>query len=951
MDSRKSCATSKHNKVGLIITHKSAYRALRFAPNMNALVVSITLLTVIANNIAQCHVQQSQQADHLKPSVKHKTNQTLVGTSPTPNHSTLRREASLVADVVASNKYVATASAAIDGDVNSLPSRDTNKAPEANDNEPIIKQDISDDSESLNNNKKQNTNGNYRTTTTTSFSEAIQRSYGRVNRMRAYHLDLHSYRKAALYSGDPSYVDSNDPQHVQRCRIHLSHFHNLLSSFKKSDPLDYKNSMASIRLADTFGRPESGLLLGNQFWLGSYESCLDLKLSNPFYNDFAYVQTTTEGQFYYSKSNQDHISKAANSFVLYNESATLNTQYCIGLAQFPDWNPQDTKITIRIGLCLPETCTSSMLNNNEDLFHVVESMVLMNNFEAPFDKLKVRSIYCLPHETSEARKLSTSGILYVTLVGAILVTVIVSTFYDYFDQRIPDNLKLIQQEHAQERSWRRVVVESFSLIRNYEKYATLNQSDESNVVTELNEDGEPIYRFNKTIFFNSIAAIKCIGLLWIIAAHTFLVSPIPSRNLVTMDKLTSTYLANVFLTSHLMVDTFFTISGLIASYLIFKSGIEHYKLKHWVTMTIHRYWRLTPVYLMTYWFTKSLGQHMSTGPLWDYGTAAQSPRLQCTNESWWVAILHLSDFKSPKDHCVPFAWFTANNFKFWLVTPFFLLMIAKSMRFGYRITIGTVVANIILVIFLAMSSSVDMKSVIEFRPESADDMLNTMGQVYTRPYSRIGAYLIGLLAGHMIYRVDVSQSEIKISKNTKIVIWTLFSATIAVLTFIFKLVGGVQLEDSMIPWVFSISSSLIRPLWALCTCWFIYALAIGQARWISKFLNADFWRYLVKLSFCAYLLQGEVIASMYLNQIHSGVYTYSDVVLRPILTIVTTIFVSFLVVLLLEYPLTGIEELILPKKRTVSKSTQAHSVPTTKEENPLPLNAKMISKEEKLKCS
>lgn len=939
-----------------LLTHKSAYRVFGVAMNMNAAVISVTLIAVFANNIAQCQLQaqQKQPSQHSEqPNLvnsKHKTNssQLVGGTSSHHSHKTLRQEASIVADVVTSNKIVA---AVVSSD-SSLPvSVDNKQAPDITiDNEAIIKQDICDNNNNNKSNKKQSTNDNYHSSTV-SFSDAILRAYGRVNRMRAYHLDLHSYRPDALYSGDPSFVDSNDLHHVQRCRRHLGHFYNLIKSFKESDPLDYKNSMDSIRLVDTFGRPDTGLLLGNQFWLGSYESCIDLKLSNPFHNDLGYVQSATSEQFYYNKNEQDS-KTTANTFVLYNESSTLDTQYCMGLTQFPDWNPQDTKLTIRVGLCLPDTCTSSMLNSNEDLFQMVESMALMNNFEKPFDKLKLRSVYCLPHETSDARKLDASGILYIALVSTILIVVIVSTVYDYFDQRIPDNLKLIQQqENAQQRSWRRVVVESFSLIRNYEKFVTLNQSGNTNAVTEVGEDGEPVHRFNKSTFFNVIAAIKCIGLLWIIAAHTFLVSPIPSRNLVAMDKLTTTYVANLFLTSHLMVDTFFTISGLIASYLIFKADISKYKLGNWIIMTIHRYWRLTPVYLLTYWFTKSIGQYVNSGPLWDYGTAAQSPRLQCSNESWLVALLHLSDFKSPKDHCVPFAWFTANNFKFWLVTPFFLVMIAKSMRFGYRVTIGTIVANIMLVIVLAMSSSVDMKAVLEFRPESADDMLNTMGQVYTRPYSRIGAYLIGLLAGHMIYRVDVSQSEVKISKNTKIIIWTLCSATIIVLTFIFKLVGGVEIEDSMIPWVFSISSSLIRPLWALCTCWFIYALAIGQARWISNFLTADIWRYLVKLSFSAYLLQGEVIASMYLNHTHSGIITYSDVVLRPIVTIVMTIFVSFLVVLLFEYPMTGIEELILPVKSVANKSTQDQSVPSAKEQDKPMSRAKMIPRQERLKCS
>lgn len=930
-------------------THKSCHRQIeskmKFSIPAKKLVFSIALISIVitVDNVSHCQKIEAQAASdqaNTRPTTTKHQQQKSRGNNQSQYHH--HHKATIPNDHLASNADRDDCLPIITNSKSHDQQNCLNRITKGNKRQQQVSNDNNSSDEQKHFGKKRKL-----ATTTPSFSSSILHTFSRVNHMRAYHLDLQSYRQDALYSGDPNFVNSNSLHDLQRCRRHLTHFHNLMKSFTESDPLNYDNSIDSIRLADTFGRPGSGLLLGNQFWLGSYESCLDLELPNPFFDIDMGVN---------SLPSKDE--STTNSFRLYNESASLGSQYCLGLTQFPDWNSQDTKLTIRVGLCLPETCTSSMLNTNEDLRQMVESTMLMNNFEKPFDKLKLHSVYCLPHETSEARKMGTSAKMFVSLMGAILTITLLSTLYDYFDRRIPDKLKMMQQRE-QSRSWRRIIVESFSLIRNYEKFAHMPREIKSDETSDqILEDSGQVCRFNRSIFFNCIAGIKCIGLFWIIAAHTFLVCPIQTKNLISMDKVTQTYLGNLFVTAHLMVDSFFTISGILAAYLIFRGDISKLRTKHWIIFTIHRYWRLTPIYLLIYWYTKSVGQLMKTGPLWDYGTAAQSPRLHCSQESWLIALLHLSDFKSPKNHCVPFAWFTANSLKFWLVTPFFLIMIAKSMRQGYRITLGAIVANIMLVFVLAFTSSVDIKSVMEFKPESADNMLNTMGQVYTRPYSRIGAYLVGLLAGHIIYRIDAGQLEIKISKNTKILVWTLCSATIMVLTFLFKLTNYVKIEEAALPLVFSIASGLMRPMWALITCLFIYALSIGHARWISSFLTANFWRYCVKLSFCAYLIQGEVIASMSLSHIDSPVYTYGDLILDTIVNIVLTITVSFIVLLLIEYPLIGIEELILPVKRIDKRTTHnqdtsegASMKGSTASTFTDTQKAKSLIKDDKLKCS
>lgn len=736
-------------------------------------------------------------------------------------------------------------------------------------------------------------------------SSALLKTFIRTNSMRTYHLDLHSYRSEAPFVGDPEFVNSLSEQHQQRCSRQLATLEQLLRAFREADPVLDSIPLDSLQLADSFGRPDSDALTGSQFWLGSYGKCLDFK----------------------------HRQAAAAG----DEDQFVQGHYCLGVAQFPNWNPSDSKHSLKIGLCLPDTCTSHMLNSDSRLLDRVELMMKQQfGDNQPYSRIKLRSVYCLPHETSEVRQYSVSALTFFAFVGSMVLVALIASVIDHFQTNVlPENpLGGARKTPAAPttRNWRNILIDSFSIKRNIQKVMQIRETEsgnkqqpaqrratqESNVqqYDSLTRELQQVDSFDRDTFFNTITGIKCIGLLWIICAHTFLVTPIVSKNMIDMDKLTATLAADLYLTAHLMVDTFFALSGLLASYLLFKEGIEkHATPGRWLVATLHRYWRLTPIYLLCYWFTKSVGFVVNDGPLWDYMTAEQSPRLNCARESWSEAILQMSDFKSPKDHCVPFAWFIANGIKFWIVTPIFLVLIHKSMRRGYALTLSTILANIVLVATLAMRSNVDMKSVIEFKPESADNMLNNMGEVYTRPYSRIGAYLVGLLAGHLIYLIDVGKMQVNLSKNAKILIWMLCSITVMVLVFVLKIAKGIALDESALPWVFGISSSLIRPLWSLCTCWLVFALSHGQAKWLAHFLSANFWRRMVKLSFCAYLVQGEVIAQLVLAKPMADKYTYTDMISLPIIIIVMTMFVSFLMVIFLEYPLIGIEELVLPKRR------------------------------------
>lgn len=707
-----------------------------------------------------------------------------------------------------------------------------------------------------------------------SYSRALYELFVRTNNMRTYHLDLHSYRREAKYAGDPSHVDSSSREHRSRCAQHLRLYEQTMLSFAQHDPRDSSAlSSSEMLLADAFGRPESGSLAGNQFWLGSYDTCM------------------------------------AHSYA--HDEHDIKSQYCLGVVQFQDWPELDTRAALKVGLCLPETCTSSMFNDDHQMLARVDSM-MRTQFAPPYDKLHLKQVYCLPHETSQIRQYNKSTWAFLACVGAFVLLTTLATFIDHYQTKLFDE---VQNAIPLPRTWRTIIVESFSLRRNTAYlFATGTSGPKQDIASG---------QFDQSSMLDTMNGLKCIALLWIITSHTTLVSPITSRNLQSMDEMVSSLLGNAIIGGHLMVDTFSTLSGLLASYFLFREGLHKFRALHWLQLVVHRYWRLTPVYLICYWYSKSLGAYMGRGPFWDYMTADRSPRLNCARESWWDAVLYLSDFKSVKDHCVPFAWFIANGIKFWLITPLLLLAIHKSMKRGYALVAGIVIANVILVVQLTLNSGVDMESVINFKPEAADQMIDKMDESYTRPYARISPYVIGLVVGHLFYLVDSQQLMVKLTDKTRQLLWLGFVATTVTLLFSLRLASNLELDEQAIPLVFSVSMGLIRPLWSVCTCWLVFALATRQApTLLTNFLSAPIWRSLVKVSFCAYLIQGEVIAFIYFNLTAPSIYSYGEMIYRPIVVSALTVLVSAVMTVLFELPLKGIEEIVIPRRRTRAVASQ-----------------------------
>lgn len=776
----------------------------------------------------------------------------------------------------------------------------------------------------------------------------------RIDSLRVLTLDLHSYRDELKYHGDPIFVDSKNESHLLTCFQDLLEYYKLLNEFQNVDPIKDPIKMESISLADTFGRPEAGAFDGNHMWLGDYERCLEFEYNLPM-ND----GNMEDGQ---------------------TSTRSIRSHYCLGTLQYENWDMNMTRTAIKIGLCLPETCTSSMLSEQKQLSETVHKMMMINiPHRGPYAKLKLRSVYCLPHPTSKLRQFDLPARIFIALMAFMLTIQVLVTIFDHFiqprrreqhqglkkaikndiiknievDTRDPslplsshgrderngeqqcqrvdndininntNNIDNNQRGVELESSWKMILIESLSITRNWKKLMSVRNDEDGRQLEDLkNEENlidpsgsaqEVTLSFNQSKLFGVMAGIKSLALIWIMSGHVLLFATIQITGLKNLDYITETKLAILVFGANYMVDTFLVIMGLTTTFILFNMGIDRFELKHWCFITMHRYWRLTPLYILCCWYTKHLGSRLSSGPTWDYGTSENSPRYGCLRESWLIPLTHSSDFVVPQLHCGPFAWFLGNGFKFWLISPFLITQIYHSIKRGYSIILAVMMANIAIVYYFATYLELDRLSIMDMTPESTNHILHDMSQIYTRPYSRVGPYLIGLVLGHLFYMEKVAKIRIKMGKSVLKFAWTFYIFTSISLIFGGKVIVSLQLQENILMILFSLMSSIMRPLWALSTAWLLFALSHGQAPWLCGFLNAQIFKILVKLSFCAWLVSFEVIASVYFNQPHiSRPIHYLDLLSKPMIVNLLTIIISFLIVLLVELPLVGLEKLVLP---------------------------------------
>ncbi|KAJ8304385.1 hypothetical protein KUTeg_017968 [Tegillarca granosa] len=244
--------------------------------------------------------------------------------------------------------------------------------------------------------------------------------------------------------------------------------------------------------------------------------------------------------------------------------------------------------------------------------------------------------------------------------------------------------------------------------------------------------------------------------------------------------------------------------------------------------------RLTPVYMLV------LFVYVTTFPYWGDGPFYPQKTLepdQC-KETWWTNLLYINNFVPTDKICFGWSWYLANDMQFYVISP--LLFIPLSDQNAY------------------------------------------MATYYFKPWCRMGPYIVGILAGYLLYK---TKCKLRINKYVNIALWLLTTAT--GLAILYGLYDALRGNSPLTLEVSAFYNATHRSAWGFCVCWVIVSCATGHGGYINTLLSWRAFIPLSRLTYCAYLVHPIIIF------------------------LVSSYLVAFVVSLAFESPMMGLEKLIV----------------------------------------
>jgi len=753
-----------------------------------------------------------------------------------------------------------------------------------------------------------------------------------------FHASVYSDLFVHRYDDFNELKESGGPEVDQELCLRQLRVLNERAEIQKREKYSSKD-LNLVQLLDTFGHIPSGMYVGDAYWPGHYSECLRQRIDIP--------------------------------------GGERGFRYCIASIKHHDWPRDDVLsdfVIVKSAVCLPKACDSL---NYKDKYELVRQLQDYNSREVDRDQVSITNLYCLPDEQSSLRQWwrSPPALLTLTLLSLwISLQLYATRKYSQLSRGRRDRLEKVKHQAdnigddganvkgfgltsgfkveeescdvygKEEAKFLVKIYQSLSITNNlrllFDTSKTSSLMEAAQSLGNKNKNGYEEALIEKPIVdLRVLEGIKVISMCYVIFGHVLMVFTAVIVNGREMADTNPPAFVIANLVPAFSVNAFFTITGLLTSYLMFKQN-QSYSLfaspPKWIAFALYRYLRIMPMYALVVLYCKTLGRFAGSGPYWDYGTSAIAQRRNCQQESWLWTLLFASNFKSPVHHCIPAAWYLANDFQFFLVTPVFLAMLHKWPKTGQNLIKLCIAAGFLASFYSIYNSSVyDLRPIANFAPHGFKTYVTHFDYNYTRPQYRIPAYLCGLLIGFILHNFEqqkLKYLELTAKREDKRKTseaenpgvdsdgefpsepgWSeQFERKGMALSFIFVTVCCASpFIGSMLPFNHSAARfmvALITPSYHL-----LFSLSVGiyimlattgfGNKLVNRILSNPMWKPLARLSLCAVLINIEVI-SYFLLSGHRGRYLDNESLTSlNIISIVGTYLVSIVMCVLFEAPI------------------------------------------------
>lgn len=450
--------------------------------------------------------------------------------------------------------------------------------------------------------------------------------------------------------------------------------------------------------------------------------------------------------------------------------------------------------------------------------------------------------------------------------------------------------------------------------------------------------------------FDCFNGIRVFSILWVIFGHTF-VFTMTGLSFTNLEDLIgtnnegwiSTYPAQALTSAYFAVDTFFLMSGFLATHILMKRAdefIRNEKISIFFLQVpffyLKRFLRLTPTYFFILFFYLKILPQLESGPFWNL----LNTDINFCNKYWWTNLLYINNIYPSSDSagCYAVTWYLANDFQFFLIVPFVAFLAVYSVKnYSHLISITILTIGCILSIIFAFIESYDNNWSINIYDQNF--ITGYFSNYYTKPWFRCPPYLIGMIFAIVwFYYFDEKNSPfiqeniendqetplLPNEKPKKIKIWNNFlkkNITLKNILFLLSLtlftvlILGARGAYSNIPSLWSdtrmsLYISLSKPSWTLGICVLSLLLFLKELPLIHLLLTNRFIIIISRLTYCMYLIHPSILYWYYFSQTYPAHFNDPWYIMTFLSIVFATILVSIIVYLAVEKPISNLQKVL-----------------------------------------
>jgi len=561
--------------------------------------------------------------------------------------------------------------------------------------------------------------------------------------------------------------------------------------------------------------------------------------------------------------------------------AIVGTHYChsdIGTTAF-NTGPMSLGL---LALCLPETCSSRELTS---VWHILLRVIKADSEFSIVSKCGDQSVAWDDGAT----------IMLILCIMVVLLVVFATAASHYRTSQIPaadPESGYLAMERGPSRSLVARLLHCFALQNNLKHFWNIRTGTSTSCL-----DG-----------------VRTMSMMWVVFGHTLLWpfdADLPGYNNIgdivpfyNRRALIGTWTGQAVLSAEFSVDSFFFMSGFLATYIGIKKlagkGVST-PLRASPFMYLDRFLRLTPTYFFIILCYTYLSPLLSSGPFW--GILDHD---KCKS-NWWQNLLYVQTLfikTDDENSCYGVSWYLADDMMFFYMVPF-IIALALWRRLYCYVALGCAIcASIIYSLAIAAEFQLSPS------PFDPTGMLY-MGKYYYPPWTRAPAYLIGAALGIAWRDCSTPATAVLQDLRAQCALWLLSASILGSCMWgNWDQLQSVPSELSQSPVRAVAFVALAKPAWAMglgTLCILCFARVGGLVQW---FLERELFGYLSKLTFTVYLLHPTVLF-VYVRTLTAPIeYTALNFAFTFVAVLTVTTALALLVHLFVEQPTANLTSLL-----------------------------------------